>query len=282
MEPYRVRPPAEVIELYRKTAEGAVLDVPFGYQRGRFSLMADGVLLSAFHLHPVGVCYNSFKLPVHDEILRIAERMWKDPHAIDDLRALGFGTVVVDEMRAVKQSQGNYSRLAMQPGRLVRAGQVPMRSAYHLPSSAPVEVGFGGLAVGEVAGTTLTVAPPEASLTLTFRNSSASTYRHPDPIEPTSVRVRWRTERGGAVIREDELRVLLPLALAVGEEASRAITLPVPGGAGVYEVTVSPVATPDLVVARHTVEVQSPPAHGDAPGADPGVAARRERGARSS
>ena len=65
----------------------------------------------------------------------------------------------------------------------------------------------------------LATAPPEAPLAFTFRSGPGATYRHPDPNEPTRVRLRWRA--GGAVVREDEATMLLPIALAAGEESTR-------------------------------------------------------------
>ena len=251
MQSYVVRPPASLIELYAKTPAGAVLDVPFGFSPGRFFAMTDGVFLGAFHLHPVGACYNSFKLPLHDDIEQMAARLGSDARAVDTLHALGFTTVVVNWLR--KSGKGNYFKIGTEPGRFVLLGQAAGRSAYRLESTAPVAPSFAVLAVGDAPTATLAAAPPEVPLAFTFRNGSGATYRHPTPIEPTRVRIRWYA--AGTLVREDEATMLLPVALAAGEEISRVITVPVPSVLGEYELTLAPAGAPDLVLARHTVEV---------------------------
>ena len=249
--PYLVRPPAPLLELYAKSPAGAVLDFPFSFDFGRFSEMADDVFLSAFHLHPVGTCYNSFKLPLQADIQHLAERLGNDPRAVDALHALGFGTLVVTEYRPGRK-WNNYM-IAKEPGGFTLLGRAAAHSAYRLESTAPVATGFAVLGAGSAPTAALTATPPEAALAFTSRNGPGATYRHPDPIEPTRVRLRWRA--GGAVVREDEATMLLPIALAAGEEMSRVITVPVPIAAGEYEVTLAPAGTPDLVLARHTVQV---------------------------
>ncbi len=275
MAPYRVRPPAALLDLYAQTAEGAVLDLPYSFALGQFFEMADGVFLSAYHLHPVAACYDSFKLPLHDDLERMTARLGQDDRVVDELHALGFGTLVIDDVRALRARRPNLVKVVMQQTRLVLAGRAAAHSAYRLPSSAPVEASFTALAAAAdaavaaaapatgPAGATpaaagaspgvVNAAPPTASLAFRFRNGSGATYRHPDPIEPTRVAVRWR--RDGAVIRDDEIATLLPLALAAGEETSRSITLPVPSADGDYEVTLAPALTPDLVLARLDVHV---------------------------
>jgi hypothetical protein len=267
MAPYKVRPPAQLVDLYRKAPEGAVLDAPYGFKPGRFFEMADDVFLSAFHLHPVGACYNSFKLPLHDDIQRLAERVWEDPRAVDALHALGFSTLVIDNVRAFRHPEGNYYRIAWQPGILPLIGHGDLHSAYRLPGSAPIETSFAPLAdAGKPPVVPIAAAPPEATLAFIFRNGSGATYRHPDPIAPTRVRVRWRAL--GTVVREDQTAILLPVALAAGEETSRTITVPVPASPGAYEVTLAPVGTPDLVLARQSVEVRAGAAPSLADGRD--------------
>jgi len=100
-------------------------------------------------------------------------------------------------------------------------------------------------------------APPAATFALTFRNRSQATYRHPAPIVPTRLLVRWH-DASGAVVDEHRVTTLLPLALAPGEETVRQIELPVPAAAGDYQVTAAPAATPEVAVARLTVRVRPP------------------------
>ena len=60
-------------------------------------------------------------------------------------------------------------------------------------------------------------------------------------------------------VREDELRLLLPIALAPDEETTRVIVAPVPPVPGEYEVTLTPAAAPELVLARQRVRVHARP-----------------------
>ena len=88
-----------------------------------------------------------------------------------------------------------------------------------------------------------------------FRNAGSATYRHPDPIEPTLLLARWHTP-AGAVIAENPVSALLPLALAPAEATERRIMMPVPDVEGEYLLTLAPAAAPDLVISRRTVSVR--------------------------
>ena len=52
-----------------------------------------------------------------------------------------------------------------------------------------------------------------------------------------------------------EVRVLLPLALAPGDTAVRRVPLDPPPALGVYEVSLAPAASAELVLARRRVTV---------------------------
>ncbi len=270
MRPYLVRPPAVLLDLYAKTAHEAVLDVPYSFSIGRFFEMVDGVFLSAFHLHPVGACYNSFKLPLHDDIQHMTERLTTDARAVEELHALGFGTLVVNELHARGKDQ--FFKIGAMSASLTPIGRAAAHSAYRLDGGGPLVTGLAALAVGDAPGKAFVASPPEAWLRFTFRNGSAATYRHPDPIEPARVRIRWRML--GARVREDETMVLLPLALAAEDEVSRLVKVPVPGTAGEYDVTLAAVEEPDLILARDEVHVTtttaapSPEPHHDATSQD--------------
>ena len=256
LERWTTGPPAVLVALYRQTPAAPILDVPIGFGQGRFGEQADSVFQSAFHLRPIGACYNSFHLPIQEDIQRIAERIGTDPRALDALHALGFGTLVVDALRV--RGKGSYGRIGPLPGRLTEIGRAAARTAYRIESPLPVTTSL--LALGELAAppAPITAMPPSGPLTFTFRNRPDATFRHPDPIEPTRVRLQWRT--AGAVVREDDAALLLPIALAAGEESTRTLTVPVPAAAGTYEVTLAPVIAPDLVLARQLVQVTSAPA----------------------
>jgi hypothetical protein len=261
MAAYGVRPPAPLIEIYGKTAEGAVLDLPLAFNPGRFSEQADYVFLSAFHHRPVAACYNSFTLPIQDEVQALAKLVPKDRRATDALYALGFRTIAVDKLRAWRPQSG-FLQLEPDPPRLVSLGTAGLHTVYRLESTTPVEASFAALATTVAVPGALIATPPEATVPFTFRNASAATYRHPLPIEPTALVLRWRGASGD-VVGDYRTRALLPLALASGDEVVRSLTVPVPAAAaGAYRVTLAPAATPELVVAERAVRVRFP----DSPG----------------
>jgi hypothetical protein len=255
MKAYDVKPAAEMLEIYTHTEAGAVLDLPF---KAVSAQAAYHVFLSAFHRQPVAACYNSFASPIAPEIEALAARL-PDGRAADALYALGFRTVVVheDELGSEQQAALYLANLTQSPSdgtRLVASGTAPKHKAYRLEQPTPVEASFSALeARGETQGIAQLV-PPQSSLPFVFRSQSAATYRHPPPIEPTWLVVRWYAA-SGEVIAQHRVRTLLPLALAPGEETERAVTLPVPSASGEHLVTLSPAATPDLVIAKRRVSV---------------------------
>jgi hypothetical protein len=251
MKAYAVRPTATIVELYTATGEGAVLDVPFKFDlRGELLDMPYYLFMSAFHQRPVAACYNSFRLPIQAEIEALANRL-PSIQAADALYALGFRTVVVHEEILESTAQSTLGST-----RLVEAGRVPHHRAYRLTSPLPVEASFGALAVGKDAGEIAKAVPPESLLAFTFRNQSAATYRHPQPIEPTPLMVRWYS-MSGEVVAEHNVRMLLPLALAPDDDVARAITVPVPPVYGEHIVTLAPSVTPDLMITKLTVRVMT-------------------------
>jgi hypothetical protein len=236
-----------------------VLDVPFAFHlRGKLHDMAYYIFLGAYHGQPVAACYNSFEVPLQKDVEALAARL-PDAAAADALWALGFRTVVVHEDRLVPAVAPTYvARLARAtPGRtrLVPVAAAPGHARLRFESPVAVEASLAALAAGAAPAAVAEVTPPGSALELTFVNGAAAVYRHPDPIEPSAVLIRWRGE-SGTVVREDTIRLLLPAALAAGESAVRRTIVPVPAEPGLYEVTAAPAATPELVVARRTVRVR--------------------------
>jgi len=270
MRAYMVRPPAPVLGLYEKMREGPVLDLPFKTEGAGFFDMAEYLFASAFHRHRVAACYNSFILPIQKEIELLAKRVQSDPRAADALYALGIRNVVVHQILV--------GRRRLRPGipqpagpHLVELGRAPLKILYALESPRPVEVGFRPLAVGASPPAAADASVPvtlgadvpattdasqlAATIEVTFRNGTAATYRHPDPIVPTPLVARWYDD-AGALVGEARVTTLLPLALAAGEAAVRSVTLPAPPAAGYYQLTLAPADAPDLVIAMVTVRVR--------------------------
>ena len=244
--------------MYAKAPAAPLLDLPFRFNlRGQLRDMADFVFLGGYHGRPVAGCYNSFNLPVQRELEMLAGRL-PDPRAADALHALGFGALVVhEEILLPRQREGwraNVEQLVA-AGRLVPLGEAPEHRLYGLASPVPVAATFEALAPAGAPTEVLEARPPQANLAMPFRNGSAATYRHPDPIEPTALVVRWY-DGGGALVAEYRSRALLPVALGSGVAVVRAVPTAVPAAAGEYEVTVAPAATPAVVVTRSRVRVE--------------------------
>ena len=251
---YGARPAPGLLALYQRTAPGPLLDLPLESGRGGAWYMGEHVLLGAYHEQRIGSCYNSFRTPVQDEIEALAARVHQDPRAGAALYALGFRNIVVHALIPGRRRPPPLVPRPLPP-HLVEVGSAGGRALYHLRSDAPVEASLAPL-VGGTGRPALTraVVGPAAAVTVTFRNATSSTYRHPDPIRPTALVIRWY-DGAGIEVATERLSALLPLALAAGEEATRLVVLSVPSTVGAYRVAVAPAATPELVIGDALVEV---------------------------
>jgi hypothetical protein len=241
---------------------GAVLDLPAGLPPMAFRERGHRVLLAAFHRHPTAGCFASFPSPLADDVDGLARRL-PDPRAAEALRALGFGSVLVHEEErpgaGAAELVGRLRALAAGDPGLTEIGGAASHRLYSLRGTRPSR--------SELALLSSNVFPPSqdvvgavASVAITFRNDGPATFRHPDPIAPTPVVARWQ-DAHGAVVAEERVRLLLPLALAAGDVLVRRVDLAVAPLPGAYDVTVCPANRPHLVIAAARVQVTaaSPP-----------------------
>jgi hypothetical protein len=263
MEARVAAPPPELVEALRtRLPPGAVLDVPFRNDPPAALVpMSHGIFLGAYHERPVAACYNSWIGPVVADVAGMAARL-PDPTALVALRAAGFGSIIVHgELLPVRDRSRlptAFSAAAENPGtgpvRLVPLGQVGSHILYGLQGEVDPERSFAPLAGEPPAGDDVQVPPKGGAIPFRFRNAATRAYRHPDPIEPTPLVVRWTREPDGAVTVR-ETRTLLPVALAPGEETVRKITVTPPAEAGRYHVTLAASNAPDVVLAQARVAV---------------------------
>jgi hypothetical protein len=83
--------------LGRTLPEGALLDVPLRVDPlSRFAAMSHFIMLGGYHGRPVAACYNSFTVPILEQMAALAERI-PDPAAIAALHALGYRGIVTHE-----------------------------------------------------------------------------------------------------------------------------------------------------------------------------------------
>jgi hypothetical protein len=91
-----IRPAATTLAIYdeiaRNRPDAAILEIPGGFVR--INLVARSVLLSAYHQRPTSQCYSPYAPEVVRRVQRLS-RLLPDATALAELRALGFGSLVV-------------------------------------------------------------------------------------------------------------------------------------------------------------------------------------------
>jgi hypothetical protein len=273
---YLARPSDEEIALYRSVPAGAVLDLPLASESERGGLAAVPALrASAWHGRPIAACYNSFVTPLSREVEEMASNL-TGPFGADRLAALGFRSLLVHDAALSPDVHARLDAWLRDGGKTTLLARASGVSLYGLGSDLPVVSELSALAAGlpftpgdPIAGI-VPYRPFEASGSLRraavpiyFRNGSSALYRHPDPIEPTRLRARWRSP-SGEVAFEGEARGLLPIAIPPGGLEQRMIDvghLPPPGE---YAVEVATEAEPGRVIGSAEVSVRgrSPAAPG--------------------
>lgn len=252
------RPSDAEIALYTRMGDGgAVLDLPFapGNMLNGFGYVPHYAVRRMYHHHRIAACPTSLNGPMEPEVAALGARL-PDATAVDALYALGFRYVVVHEdlLDARNLARWRVERLkAFRSPSFVSIGHVDGHELFALRSTSPVVTSLAALAPSAAANA-VRVHAPKGTVPFTFRNASATTYRHPDPIHPTTVRIVWQNRNGGPA-QVYERRLLLPIALGPGEELAREVTgeLPDPGS---YDVTIAAAATPEHVLARAMVDVE--------------------------
>lgn len=249
---------------------GAVLDLPFRLDvQSRLTDMAHFIFRGAYHERPVAACYNSFTVPIFEDVGGIAARV-PDAGALAELWALGFRTVQLhDELLEEGDAAALGAALAgarTGPVHLAPIGRVGAHHAWRIAGTPPVTTSPDALVwLGSetaVVHADTDYEPPVARVRLRFRNATPAIYRQPDPIVPVRAVVRWRPADGGAVV-EEERRLLPPIALAPGRVAVRPIALETPAPAGRWRVTIAAAAEPARPLASLEI-VAAPAEDGDA------------------
>ncbi len=236
---YRVRPPDVVLALYDRIGPGAVLDVPYERGPGRFYRQADFVLAGAFHRQRVAACYNSFAVPIQDDVTALAARVFRDAPAADALAALGVRNVLY---HFGIPSRTNLVPPNPLPPHLEEVGRAADQILYRITGAARVTEATAALDV-----TVARRATPAGAFEIVFRNHDPALFRHPDPIEPSMFVVRWYGD-APTPLAEERAGILLPTALPSGEELRRAF-VPSNAPAAARRVTIATAADPDRVVA---------------------------------
>lgn len=261
LDAWRASPPGQDVELLRRVARGAVLDVPFPMMdtpsAGRIPYH---LLLNAYDPRATGACYNSFVSPVQTQVATLSRQL-PDPAAADALAALGFGTVVIDRAAidaSVLQSFQDRLRDLDVSERLYPAGRSGRLLAYRLETPLAVRADFALLG-GDAAGVEPATARRDprsgvAPIELVLRNGGRDVFRLPDPIAPDDLVVRWR-DATGSVAHQAATRALLPMALAPGASAPLALDVTAPAAPGRYVAELARAAAPEQVLATRTIDL---------------------------
>ena len=267
MSTFAARPPEEDIALVRNTAQGALLDLPFFASGVRRLAMADDLLRASYSPRPTAACYDSFVSPVQAQIEDLAVAL-PDRGAAEALHALGFGTVLLEKAQFMAADRKRiYDAVRQQPAdqrRMEQIGSTQQLNSYRLTSPVPVEHDFAALAPEAGAEPAVQLTPSGGDVDCSVRNASDATFRHPDPIAPSDLVVRW-TDPSGAVALEQRTRALLPIAIGARSAGRFGLSLVPPAAAGDYTIGVARAGDPDaLLCTRHVVVVApaAPPDQG--------------------
>ncbi len=250
-----VRPAAEDLAALRDLPPGPVLDIPLSYQGASSLFMSHNALLGAYHRRRLAACRASFVTPVQTEIAAIVDRL-PSSRAAQELWALGLRTIIFsgqkdeDRRRRADEIIERLSRADARPRLQPIASGATLR-VYRLEAGRPTTSDFASLA--PVARKRSVLANSDIAPRFGVQSAGGRTFRHPDPVQPTEVVVRWN--RDDAVAQTTQQRVLLPLALAPGHKTEIVVADRAPREAAIYQVTLAPVAQPEHIIGTQRVKV---------------------------
>lgn len=233
-----VRPVDADLVAVRDLPPGPVLDLPLRYDDEGSLFMSRAVLIGAYHDRRQTACKGSFITPVQHEIAEMTESL-PQPQAGQKLWALGVRSVVFygqDHPKVRSRTEAIVEAMTA-PGvepRLEPVGRGLTVRTFRLVDGPPVSTDLKSLS--PLIGERKSRAGHRVDLEFAVRGGEMA-FRHPDPVQPSDVRVTWR--RDGEAGRSTRVRALLPLALAPGEEGQVVVRDEAPARAGTYEVTLT-------------------------------------------
>lgn len=256
--PWRLSEP--VLALYARMDDGGgVLDLPFTPGTGDtlFNDLSHYAVGRMFHHHRMAACPTSLDGPMEWDVATLGARL-PDPTAVDALYAMGFRYVIVHDhlLPLPKRLQWRMLRTKAQGSpSFVSLGSAEGHELFALHGTRQVVTSLDALAPGAAADV-VRVQAPRANVPFVIRNTSDEMFRHPDPMQPTPVRLVWQG-RSGEPTETFERTLMLPILLEPGQEQARIVAglLPAPGS---YDVTIALAAHPDRVLGRATVDVAPP------------------------
>lgn len=250
---YRLRPPDADLAAVRDLPDGPVLDLPGNDHFYWYGKLSGYALLGAYHQRRISSCKASFRTPVQFAVNRMARRL-PDAGAAQELWALGFRTLIFHS-QDVEHVRRDTER--------IWAGMTDLSAPVPLVPLADGETIRVARLHADVASWTdvrkLTPAPrlrpprQAGKFDLQFGvRASSVMFRHPDPIRPTDLIITWK--HSGRVVHVQQVRGLLPLALAPGRATDIAVGAHFDGEPGTaYEVTLAIAADPQRILGREEI-----------------------------
>ncbi|MDG2303950.1 MAG: hypothetical protein P8R42_04710 [Candidatus Binatia bacterium] len=232
-----VRPSPEDISLIRELPPGAVLHLPMPVSGPAIpsTVQAEQLLLGSFSPRATTTCYNSFETPYAGQIGQLAAALPRAAGVVA-LESIGVESIVFHRNRSLKYERWFRNKAATmdqaQP-RLVLVGETESLLAYQLESSLEHDASPAvlGASVGPVR---VWVEDEAAPIAFAVENRGEQVYRSEGPLGYENGVVQWLNP-SGELIASEEVRFLLPLALAPAGQMSLAIDLEPPAAPGRFD-----------------------------------------------
>lgn len=258
LDAYEAAPPEEDVALVRRALRPATVELP-GPQRDRPGIRLDAgtrLLLTSYRPGRTATCYNSFASPLAPQIDRLAAAL-PDEGAARALSALGFASVLVHKDALDPADRpALLRRYQSAPRALWPAGESPRLALYRIPDFGDATTDLQALAPAPGEAGAAHLPRPRAALAFRIANRSEATFRHPDPLAPTPLELRWRAHPGGRTVLAEEVRAVLPLAIPPRGVGPLRVEAAVPAHSGRYRVSVA-LAGPGRVIAVAEILVEA-------------------------
>lgn len=247
--------PAERVVL-RSLGDVTVIDYP--PRPGNLIAHAHYLHAGVEHGGRTGACYNSFDSPVVNDVGKIARGL-PGARAAAALAALGFDAVLV-HLDTMPEPFEQRFRSQLDLGRwgasgLTEVARTEKHVVFRLESpSASIE---DWSVLAPVESDAVGIRGPRATVPFRFGNPTSSAFRHPAPLAPTPLLVRWLTA-GGVEAAVSRVRALLPVAVGPSSHLARTVELDVAVPPGEYRLDLSRAAEPERVLASAVVRVHGP------------------------
>ena len=257
---FTARPPQQEIDLIHDVGRGPLIDYPLAaYRRNTKRLdIADSLLLASYAPRPMAACYNSFLGPPNEQVITLSADL-PSVAAAEALGALGFDTLMLHRRRSGPFNARAFERRQSADPEIARRlrplGNTPLLQAYRISPRDPITSDFSALGPAEDLDSMKGLFP-RIKIPLTIQNHSEMTFRHPEPLEPSDLALRWR-DTEGRLVHESAHRLLLPIALAAGAKIPLVIPSTTPDRVGDHTVSLESRRDPKQVFATRQVHLEN-------------------------